>query len=141
MKERLPPDFRWTKDSSLAEDILSARLRAKYYGAQVISYRTFLLRILEASGSGFKISEDFIEDVAISDRQNLEYAQKCIDALVNSTTAFHSLGDPGKDRLLVTNIWGTAHAYVLKVVLQKKFDANETQSMGQCLNPSCSTST
>jgi len=129
MKESLRQDFRWTKDSPLAADILSARLRAKYYGAQVISYRAFLLKILEASGSGFKISEDFIEDVHISDTKNMEYAEKCIEALINSTTAFHGLGDPGKERLLVTNIWGTAHAYVLNKSSNIS-DTNETQSMG-----------
>ena len=41
------------------------------------------------------------------------YAERCIKALIKSTTAFHELVDPGRERLIVTNIWGTAHAYVL----------------------------
>jgi hypothetical protein len=41
-----------------------------------------------------------------------QYANDCIKALFKSTTAFHNLGDPATTRLMVTNIWGTAHAYV-----------------------------
>jgi hypothetical protein len=42
-----------------------------------------------------------------------DYAHAGITALINSTTAFHGLGDPRKQRLIVTNVWGTAHAYVV----------------------------
>lgn len=41
------------------------------------------------------------------DEQALIYAKNGIQALVNSTRAFHGLGE---GRLLVTNPWGTAHA-------------------------------
>jgi hypothetical protein len=51
-----------------------------------------------------------IED--INDPRIKEYAKGGIRALIKSTTAFYGLGEPGKDRLIVTNIWGTAHEYV-----------------------------
>ena len=47
-----------------------------------------------------------------NDRRIKDYAIKGIWALIQSTKAFHGLGDPAKQRLIVTNVWGTAHAYV-----------------------------
>lgn len=41
------------------------------------------------------------------DKTALDYARNGLQALVNSTRAFHGLGD---GRLFVTNPWGTAHA-------------------------------
>lgn len=107
-----------------ARDILGARLRAKYYGAQVITYRNLVLKILELDGSskGEQISHDFktnIDAPALDKNitrleqigpETLEFVRNGIRALVYSTTAFRGLGDPGKDRLIVTNVWGTAHA-------------------------------
>ncbi|KAH8685747.1 hypothetical protein BGZ60DRAFT_365116 [Tricladium varicosporioides] len=117
----------WTDADPLATDILGARLRAKYYGAQVITYRNFVLEILKNSANlnqlpGETISSEFKTGIDVPsinskatrkediDPKALEYAEKCIKALIKSTTAFYGLGDPGKDRLIVTNIWGTAHA-------------------------------
>jgi hypothetical protein len=77
-------------------------LQAKFYGAEVITYRSFLLRILQHSATpnaGMEIEPEVVD-----------YAAKCIRALVKSTSAFHGLGDPGSKRLVVTNIWGTAMA-------------------------------
>lgn len=122
----------WEENDEPAEDILEARLRAKYYGANVITYRPFVLKILNRSyprksetedqreqyPSDFKAGIDApsIDSGATRadqiDPKILEYAKNCISALVKSTTAFWGLGDPGKDRIIVTNIWGTAHAYV-----------------------------
>ncbi|KAG0645032.1 Quinic acid utilization activator [Hyphodiscus hymeniophilus] len=45
-----------------------------------------------------------------NDRRIKDYAINGISALIQSTKAFHGLGDPGKQRLIVTNVWGTAHA-------------------------------
>lgn len=120
----------WTDADPLATEILGARLRAKYYGAQVITYRNFVLEILKNSANlnqlpGETISNEFKTGIDVPsinskatrkediDPKALEYAEKCIKALIKSTTAFYGLGDPAKDRLIVTNIWGTAHAYVL----------------------------
>ncbi|CAG8951092.1 hypothetical protein HYFRA_00006490 [Hymenoscyphus fraxineus] len=124
------PTMAWKENDPPATDILGARLRAKYYGAQVITYRHFVLRILDinyASKAQSKdnqkkpwageMSNEFKSGVPVPaanedhiDKKALEYSEFCIKALIQSTKAFHGLGDPGKDRLIVTNIWGTAHA-------------------------------
>ncbi|KAF4629171.1 hypothetical protein G7Y89_g8977 [Cudoniella acicularis] len=121
------PHMAWNENDPPADNILEARLRAKYYGAQVITYRHFVLKILEHSATqksipGEQISTEFktgIEVPSINrnatrkeeiDPKVLQYAKFCIKALIKSTTAFHGLGDPGRDRIIVTNIWGTAHA-------------------------------
>ncbi|KAI9054108.1 hypothetical protein LZ554_001279 [Drepanopeziza brunnea f. sp. 'monogermtubi'] len=106
-----------------AKDILTARLRAKYFGAKVITYRHYVLKFLERSSgtSGMQAGEFFanvqapvvnpnasrIEDF---DPKAVKYAEAGIKALIQSTTAFYGLGDPTKERLIVTNVWGTAHA-------------------------------
>lgn len=121
--EKWAPLFVWDVDrGDPATDILGARLRAKYYGAQVITYRHFVIKLLEISSkTGEQVSEEFkstisapsitkgtkIEDL---DPKVFDFARNGIKALIHSTTAFHGLGDPGRDRVIVTNIWGTAHA-------------------------------
>lgn len=100
-------------------------MRAKYYGAQVITYRNFVLKILEHSHATSSPSsvesglDDFRNGIDVPniskhatsaeeiDKQALAYAKNGIQALVNSTRAFHGLGE---GRLFVTNPWGTAHA-------------------------------
>jgi hypothetical protein len=121
----IAPSFEFSEDSPPAKDILTARLRAKYYGAQNITYRTFLLKILENSGSGIQVSDNFRSDVEVPkidveaiqrgeiDSTTLHYARECMKALEKSTESFHGLGEVDSQRLIVTNIWGTAHAYVL----------------------------
>ncbi|KUJ11887.1 uncharacterized protein LY89DRAFT_593488 [Mollisia scopiformis] len=121
--EKWAPQFMWDADrGEPARDILGARLRAKYYGAQVITYRHFILKILEISSkTEEQVTDEFkanisapvvpsgtrIEDL---DPKVLEFARNGIKALIFSTKAFHGLGDPGRVRLIVTNVWGTAHA-------------------------------
>jgi len=116
------------QNGELARDILGARLRAKYYGAQVITYRPFVLNILEMSSapstSTEHVSSEFIDNVQaprvsrntkrLEDvpEKVREYARYGLQATIHSTRAFYGLGDPGTHRLIVTNIWGTAHAYV-----------------------------
>lgn len=128
------PNMTWNAGDPPATDILRARLRAKFYGAQVITYRPFLLKILnyfnqeknherdtlnhgEQMPSEYKASIEVptigpnatrIED--FNGTKILEYAKNCVIALINSTTAFHGLGNPSEQRFIVTNIWGTAHA-------------------------------
>ena len=111
-QERSPPET----------DILRARLRAKFYGAQVITYRPYVQQILELSSpstvpdwlagdtyasemSSFVDLEAFIGSSKF--HKYMQYAEKGIRALTNSTRAFHGLGN---SRLIVTNVWGTAHA-------------------------------
>jgi len=126
-----------------AIDILSARIRAKLYGAKVILYRTFLLKILEQSKIGAHESDESMGATDVSridaeaarlsenDPNVLQYAEEAIKALIGSTTAFHGLGDPGSKRLIVTNIWGTAHAYVSDIAFTYTIVLTKTQSMGQ----------
>jgi hypothetical protein len=119
------PRLRWdTNKGEPANDILDARLRAKYYGAQVITYRPFVLKILEGSAmnAGEQISGVYkpnipgvpnfqsVTQLGDIDPKVIVYAKNGLKALIHSTRAFHGLGDPSKDRLIVTNVWGTAHA-------------------------------
>lgn len=122
------PVLHWNESDPPATDILGARLRAKYYGAEVITYRYFVLKILENSAdksprpsntniiNAYKIdivSPDMVSRTTQSedlDPRVKGYARRCIQALINSTKAFHALGDPSRHRIIVTNIWGTAHA-------------------------------
>ena len=128
-RRNLPERFKWENGDEPAKNILVARLRAKYYGARVITYRHFVLHILGDSAArslrqGQQINDKFRTEVEvphineivtsiklISDKV-LEYVHCCIDALMESTKAFDRVVDITKERLLVTNPWGTAHAYV-----------------------------
>lgn len=111
----VPPSFSWNDDDPPPKDILAARLRAKYWGSQVILYRPFLRSILDAeaqpplayqnehaTGMNEKITEDY-------DPRTIQNARLAIRALIESTRAFHGI-DTSKQRIIVTNIFGTAHA-------------------------------
>jgi len=110
--------MQWKMDEGEpATDILAARLRAKYYGAQVITYRHFILKILQGSAPPRDETEDsgeigirIVHEMAADDETVREYASKGIRALIHSTKAFHNIGPPWEKRLVVTNVWGTAHA-------------------------------
>jgi hypothetical protein len=149
------PNMRWDENDPPASDILGARLRAKFYGAQNITYRHFVLKILDHSASkgnnmpSDTVNTEFVDGIQVPniikgvkgmegiDSKVLEYASLCIKALINSTTAFHGLGDPGSDRLIVTNIWGTAHAYDSPSPYPKlRALTNKVQTMGQFARPS-----
>lgn len=97
----LYPPYRFHEDDPPADNILAARLRAKYWGSQVITYRPFIKEI-------FEDSHKIINGQLAIDPQVLTYAEKGIRALMESTRAFHNV-DVNK-RLIVTNIFGTAHA-------------------------------
>ncbi|KAL3424024.1 hypothetical protein PVAG01_03305 [Phlyctema vagabunda] len=127
-RNTVPEPFRWREGDPPSDNILVARLRAKYYGARVITYRYFVLKILEnsaemSSHQGEKITQEFRSEVEVPDINKnatnmsqisatvLNYAKNCIEALIESTVAFdRAVDDITKDRLIVTNIWGTAHA-------------------------------
>ncbi|KPA35556.1 hypothetical protein FLAG1_11735 [Fusarium langsethiae] len=119
------PSFAFREDDPPADDILAARLRAKYWGAQVITYRPFIQQILQfshsiknhASSPNFpSVGSEFRQDITMHpkarthgdiDPQVVELAKKGIKALIESTRAFHGLGDK---RPIITNVFGTAHA-------------------------------
>lgn len=107
-----------------ANDILNARLRAKYYGAEVITYRHIILKILDANRpeeeqivAGLRPGIKALDFAPVPGKTRaedvgagvLDFARRGIQALVHSTRAFWGLGD---QRIIVTNVWGTAHAYV-----------------------------
>lgn len=121
----VPKAFRWLDPEPPAGDILSARLRAKYWGSQVIIYRPFVRHLLDHEripygaykDARFPHPDDFaslgieLGDQPIPhgvDPRTLNYARLGIEALIQSTRAFH--GMPRGQRIIVTNVFGTAHA-------------------------------
>ncbi|KOS20296.1 Xylanolytic transcriptional activator xlnR [Escovopsis weberi] len=121
----VPQSFAFHEEDGPASDILAARLRAKYWGAQVITYRPFVRQILQWSfekefhpgrpsiiWSGLRdgIAPNIpTSTTATSDLPPaiVELAEKGIKALIESTRAFHGLG---QTRPIITNVFGTAHA-------------------------------
>ncbi|KAL2141273.1 hypothetical protein VTI28DRAFT_2645 [Corynascus sepedonium] len=116
----VPPAFKFAHNDPPADEILAARLRAKYWGAQVITYRPFIKDILELnfqkkSNETPMPASDFRPGLVVPvigpnndiPPQMMEYAAKGITALIESTRAFHGLKEK---RYIVTNIFGTAHA-------------------------------
>ena len=122
----VPRQYMWNDDDPPASNILAARLRAKYWGSQVILYRPFLDAMLHPQKSAHGLfvprPDGLLEDPQIDlsddpvpsnmDRSTwpraLRYARRGVRALVESTRAFHGL-DPTK-RFIVTNHFTTAHA-------------------------------
>ncbi|KAF2968363.1 hypothetical protein GQX73_g5190 [Xylaria multiplex] len=117
----VPSDYSWQDDDPLPDDILAARLRAKYWGSQVILYRPFLRMILDGEAQppstyqNEHASPDTITSIGIDERsrkghdpRTIGNARLAIDALIESTRAFHGIH---KDkRIIITNVFGTAHA-------------------------------
>lgn len=118
------PRFAFKEDDPPAGDILSARLRGKYWGAQVITYRPFVRMILEFNhgrktqlsspqmtefrqGNVYSRIASGAKTIGEFDPKVIELARKGIKALVESTRAFHGLGEK---RPIITNVFGTAHA-------------------------------
>lgn len=124
-RSTLPPQLTWVDDDPPPENILEARLRAKYWGARYVINRPFLdyaLHIMPHVKGGRSV-EDAATDVNENPREKAEIhlfnaiasmseneiwmaAKRCIDAAMKSTVAFDNV----PDRLIVTNIHGTAHA-------------------------------
>ncbi|ELR05856.1 hypothetical protein VC83_08305 [Pseudogymnoascus destructans] len=93
------PNLVWGDDDPPSSDILEARLRAKMYGAEVITTRHFLRMVLNSQYDGNK-------NVVIS-APIMQFAQRCIRAMFHSAQAFWGIQG---GRLVVTNVWGTSHA-------------------------------
>ena len=131
----LPTAMRWGDTDAPPATINAARLRAKYYGAKYIIHRPLLYMALEYDDhtldlpavrhrfreylrrpDRFALVEKLPEETEASeDERRIERAvqilmscRMCIDAAKRSTTAFDGIW-PQK-RLIVTNIFGTAHA-------------------------------
>ncbi|GJN79072.1 hypothetical protein PLIIFM63780_002583 [Purpureocillium lilacinum] len=122
----IAPRFAFQETDPPADDILGARLRGKYWGAQVITYRPFIRMILEfnywrahQSGPNVLPVPEFRKGIVYPtiapdaksskdlDAELVSLAIKGIKALVESTRAFHGLGE---QRPIITNVFGTAHA-------------------------------
>jgi hypothetical protein len=121
-------DWDWDDRNHQSRDINVARMRAKYYGAKYIIHRPALRYLLElrtqseadsSSTLGSRPSESPASDKsqqlspAVSQSQASTFGQKtqkaaeeCVMAAVRSTTVFDSV----PERIIVTNIFGTAHA-------------------------------
>ena len=135
----LPPWLRWDDEDEPATDINDARLRAKYYGALYIIHRPFLRHVLdrEIVAQGTDSSQSDVLKTALhkppaysaqshersraamppprstSAETNIEAeilhsARICVKAAMRSTVAFDNIIP--HQRLIVTNIFGTAHA-------------------------------
>ena len=118
----VPGHYRWNDGDDLPNEILSARLRAKYWGSQVILYRPFLKLILEGdaqhpppfqreNGPPDAMMLKTIEErrASLYGPQTIENARLAISALIESTRAFHGI-DTSSKRIIITNVFGTAHA-------------------------------
>ncbi|KAF3353576.1 hypothetical protein VdG1_08243 [Verticillium dahliae VDG1] len=124
----IPSMFRFSPDDPPATDMLAARLRAKYWGFQVITLRPFVKMMLDYT---FRLKENDVSATAMFaetkfnknvqtphiaagttshadiNPEVIKYAREGIRALVQSTMAFHGLGE---GRLILTNFFGTAMA-------------------------------
>jgi hypothetical protein len=121
------PSFAFKEEDPPAPEILGARLRAKYWGAQMITYRPFIRQILLFSHSinnhpsspnpptWSEFRDGIVAPSIHPDAKSLgeidpgvvELARKGIKALIESTRAFHNLTHK---RPIITNVFGTAHA-------------------------------
>lgn len=133
-RQLLPPQLQWQEDDPPALDINHARLRAKFYGAQYIIHRPFLRLTLDneardrdvksPANHSFTLLNERRTGRMAPPRANIERevpadilrsAQICVGAAMQSTIAFDNIIK--HRRLVVTNIFGTAHAYVQLVPL------------------------
>ncbi|KAH9427459.1 hypothetical protein MCOR02_012091 [Pyricularia oryzae] len=105
------PKFYDYNTQAPADNILDARLRAKYWGAINIICRPIIKSILMRNCPGMQEGLDMTDPLnKLLDPKNetvLEIAGRGINAFVHSTKAFHNLAER---RYIVTNIFGTAQA-------------------------------
>ena len=135
----LPPWLQWKDEDEPSPNINDARLRAKYYGALYIIHRPFLRHVLDAEITAqgtdssqsdvlkgslnkpliyFAQSHERSRDAMAPSRSTsadsniqaeiLRSAKICVKAAMQSTVAFDNILN--RQRLIVTNIFGTAHA-------------------------------
>ncbi|KAL8990997.1 MAG: hypothetical protein Q9177_000476 [Variospora cf. flavescens] len=138
-RDLLPIGLQWSDDDPPSSDINTARLRAKYYGAQYIIHRPFLRHALDHNMNFHDPPSPHANAVAayrnrslsfspqamerkhssmgppgptqkekIHQAEILQSARTCVAAAVQSTEAFDNIIN--HQRLIVTNIFGTAHA-------------------------------
>ena len=109
----IPPAIQWDDNDPPAADINAARLRAKYYGACYIIHRPFLR---------YALDHDMFSDTSspgamapplsfgrLEREKVLSSCRTCVEMAMKSTVAFDGVQNQ-RQRLIVTNIFGTAHA-------------------------------
>ena len=109
----LPNDLQWSDTDPPSADINAARMRAKYYGARYLINRPLLhsaIHSLEPNGISNAAVPQRSSPASVKhgrvDQEVYEASKICVEAAVKSTIAF----DGVEGRLIVTNIFGTAHA-------------------------------
>lgn len=138
-RDLLPIGLQWSDTDPPSSDINTARLRAKYYGALNIIHRPFLRHALDHhmdfqesppaqvhavisyQGRSSSYSPQTMErknsnmgppgstqKEKIHQAEIMHSAQTCVAAAIQSTEAFDNIIN--RQRLIVTNIFGTAHA-------------------------------
>ena len=109
--------MKWNDDEHQSPDINTARMRAKYYGAKYLIYRTALkyaLAIVETESDLFIEQTHASKEVNSPQPLNKTHPQlwraceQCVHAAIRSTTVF----DQVPKALIVTNVFGTAQACV-----------------------------
>lgn len=124
-RNQLPQSLKWSDSGPPSSDIFSARLQAKYWKAQHFVTRPFLdfvLHILPHLYEGRAVEEaatDFSDNSRSSAEVQIfkaiqlmqpeevwQACERCIEAAARSTVAFDGISD----RLIVSNIHGTAHS-------------------------------
>jgi hypothetical protein len=125
-RDSLPLHLQWKDNEPSATNILSARLRGKYYGARYVISRPFLdyalhimphvnknkMNIEKAAMDAYGNPRDeadvhlFKAIQQMGDNAIWKAVRECIQAAMDSTIAFDGIDG----RLIVTNIHGTAHA-------------------------------
>ncbi|EKG09014.1 hypothetical protein MPH_14010 [Macrophomina phaseolina MS6] len=127
-RETLPAWLGWDDSDEPSNDINKARMRAKYYGARYIITRpilhwaihtnpapTFLMKqygFAPDNGSDWPdLSENLVSDSLskASWHKVMMASKRCVESAVQSTIAFDGV-ESANQRLVVTNIFGTAHA-------------------------------
>ncbi|KAF2147209.1 uncharacterized protein K452DRAFT_3403 [Aplosporella prunicola CBS 121167] len=126
-RDTLPQWLQWDDADDPALDINTARMRAKYYGAKYIITRPVLHWAVQqkdpprwmvkmyvpSSDSSSSPDEPprFPMDTNAEARWHkvISTSKRCVDAAIQSTLAFDGVESPSQ-RLIVTNIYGTAHA-------------------------------
>ncbi|EKG17627.1 hypothetical protein MPH_05075 [Macrophomina phaseolina MS6] len=124
----LPSWLTWDDSDEPSDDINKARMRAKYYGARYIITRpilhwaihtnpapTFLMKQYGFTPADENDSPDPSENLVSDSLSKASWhkvmmaSKRCVESAVQSTIAFDGI-ENANQRLIVTNIFGTAHA-------------------------------
>ncbi|KAH7033952.1 hypothetical protein B0J12DRAFT_582517 [Macrophomina phaseolina] len=126
-RKTLPAWLQWNDWDEPSNDINKARMRAEYYGARYIITRpalywaihreqppTFLMEhygftpINEKASPNPPANSSFDRSLELRFRAAITTSQRCIESAVKNTIAFDGI-ENADQRLIVTNIFGTAH--------------------------------